>query len=335
MPTRTNRLQATFGSSGTPHGTGVATTGAFTPSNNSLLYVVATFIAATDDASEGTSLTISDSLTSTWTSRAATATSPAWSYGIRVWTTPITTGASMTVSIDVGATSAQYIRIEVYDFTSYDTTTPIAGAITGSDADGDGAHSITLGATPRTDSILMAHMFVGLGSTTGTVTENANWTLLFETNLDDWGVAHSQFRTGTTSTSVDWDDLLATGTPFGGAVSLAMEVRDAAAAGPTITDQPDPVTGYSGGTVQFTVAATSSGGTLTYQWQRSTNSGASYSNVSGGSGGTSATYTTPTLGFEENGYLYRCAVSDDNGTANSDGARLTLIPASPISWIRA
>lgn len=334
MPTRNNLLQQTFGTSGSAHGAGVATTSSFTPANNSLLYVVATFIATTDDASEGTSLTITDSAGLTWTSRAATATSPAWSYGIRVWTAPVTTGTSMTVSVDIGATAAQYIRVEVYEFTSYDTGTPVAGAVTGSDADGDGAHSITLGATPRTDSILMSHMFVGLGSASGTVTENANWTLLFETVLTDWGVAHSQYRTGTTSTSVDWDDLLATGTPFGGACSVAMEIRDAAAGGPTITDQPDDVTAYSGQTAQFTVAATGTG-TLTYQWQRSTNNGVSYSNVSGGSGGTSTTYTTPTLGFEENLYLYRCVVTDDIGPTNSNGAVLTLIPASPISWIRA
>lgn len=107
-----------------------------------------------------------------------------------------------------------------------------------------------------------------------------------------------------------------------------------AAAGPTITDEPDAVTAYSGQTAQFTVAATGTG-TLTYQWERSTNGGTSYSNVSGGSGGTTATYTTPTLGFTENNYLYRCVVTDDNGSTNSLGARLTLIPASSISWLRA
>jgi hypothetical protein len=107
-----------------------------------------------------------------------------------------------------------------------------------------------------------------------------------------------------------------------------------AAAGPSITDQPDDVTAYSGQTAQFTVAATGTG-TLTYQWERSTNDGATYSNVSGGSGGTSATYTTPTLGFTENRYLYRCAVTDDNGTTNSNGARLTLIPAVSAAWLRA
>lgn len=332
MPTRTNRLQAT---SATSFGTGAYTPASFTPSDSSLLYVVAFFIANTDDASEGTSLTISDSIDGStgWTSRAATSTSPGWSYGLRVWTKAITTGTSMTVSIDCGTTDVYVYRVEVYDFTSYDTGTPVQGAVVGSDADGDGAHALTLGATPATDSILMAHVARSYGSGPSAIDGNASWTELFDTDINSWLGCQTQTRTGTTSTSVDWDDLLVGGSSPFGASSVALEVRHGAAA-PTITDQPDDVTAYSGQTAQFTVAATGTG-TLTYQWQRSTNGGASYSNVSGGSGGTTATYTTPTLGFTENDYLYRCAVTDDNGTTNSNGARLTLIPMAPTAWIRA
>jgi len=224
MPTRTNRLQAT---SATSFGTGAYTPASFTPSNNSLLYVVAFFIANTDDASEGTSLTITDSAGLTWTSRAASTTSPGWSYGVRVWTAPVTTGVSMTVSIDCGTTDVYCYRVEVYDFTNYDTVTPVQGAVVGSDADGDGAHSLTLGATPATDSILMAHVATGYGSGTGSVTPNANWTELFDTDIVSWLVCQSQNRTGTTSTSVDWDDVLATGaSPFGSS-SVALEIRNA------------------------------------------------------------------------------------------------------------
>ena len=84
-----------------------------------------------------------------------------------------------------------------------------------------------------------------------------------------------------------------------------------------ITAQPTNTTGAVGGTESFGVTANTSdddAGDITYQWQVSITSGASWSNVSTGSGGTSATYTTATLTTTEDGYQYRCLLSCPGAT---------------------
>ena len=98
--------------------------------------------------------------------------------------------------------------------------------------------------------------------------------------------------------------------------------------GPTINTQPSNQTVTAPATATFTVSATASAGSLTYQWQRSTNSGGSWANVSTGTGGTTASYTTPATsvssGSANNGDQYRCQVSDSNGTVNTSAATLTV-----------
>ena len=84
-----------------------------------------------------------------------------------------------------------------------------------------------------------------------------------------------------------------------------------------ITAQPTNTTGAVGGTESFGVTANTSdddAGDITYQWQVSITNGASWSNVSTGSGGTSATYTTATLTTTEDGYQYRCLLSCPGAT---------------------
>ena len=85
-----------------------------------------------------------------------------------------------------------------------------------------------------------------------------------------------------------------------------------------ITSQPTNTTGAVGGTSSFGVAATTSdndAGDITYQWQISITNGSTWSNVSDGTGGTTTTYTTPTLtsGYDE--YQYRCVLSCAGATS--------------------
>jgi hypothetical protein len=73
-----------------------------------------------------------------------------------------------------------------------------------------------------------------------------------------------------------------------------------------------------------TFATTASNGTApySYQWQVSTNGGTSFSNVTTGAGGTSASYTTTALTIGDSGNQYRVVVTDaasasvTSGTAN-------------------
>lgn len=92
--------------------------------------------------------------------------------------------------------------------------------------------------------------------------------------------------------------------------------------GPTIDTQPSADSVTEGETASFSVTASGTG-TLTYQWYETT-AGAI-------SGATSSTYAF-TAALADDGNSYYCAVTDDNGTTNTDAASLAVaaIPA-PLS----
>ena len=108
-------------------------------------------------------------------------------------------------------------------------------------------------------------------------------------------------------------------------------VREVATA-PTINTQPVSAN-YKQNAVAsaLTVAATTSGGTLTYQWY--SNSSATTSGATELTGQTTASYTpsTTTLGTT----YYYCAVSDDNGTTNTSFASITVANTSIVGYTEA
>lgn len=85
--------------------------------------------------------------------------------------------------------------------------------------------------------------------------------------------------------------------------------------GPTITAQPTNQYALIGGTASFSVTATASGGSLSYQW---------YVNSGLITGANSSSYTTPTLTGTNNGNLYYVVVTDSNGSVTSSTARLSV-----------
>ncbi|MGE5404529.1 MAG: hypothetical protein ACM3PP_06285, partial [Candidatus Saccharibacteria bacterium] len=112
---------------------------------------------------------------------------------------------------------------------------------------------------------------------------------------------------------------------------IKLGVNEVAAVAPTITTQPDNATVNIGATATFTVAASAAdGGTLTYQWQSSTDSGTTWGTVSGGTGATTVSYTTGTLAYSDNGTMFKCLVTNSkNGTtaaAASNAAALSINP---------
>jgi hypothetical protein len=74
--------------------------------------------------------------------------------------------------------------------------------------------------------------------------------------------------------------------------------------GSAITDQPDNVSVCSGSAVSFSVTAT--GGSLTYQWEESTNGGGTWTPIGGA---TAATYNIASATTGMNGYQYRVIVT--------------------------
>ena len=102
---------------------------------------------------------------------------------------------------------------------------------------------------------------------------------------------------------------------------------------PVISSQPADITKAATQTAIFTVGASSvDGGSLSYQWQVSTNGGSSWANVSGGSGATSNSYTTDGIAITANGYKYQVVItntySGTTATATSSAATLSVNKAN-------
>ena len=96
---------------------------------------------------------------------------------------------------------------------------------------------------------------------------------------------------------------------------------------PSVTTQPSNATVNAGANATFTSAA-SGNPAATVQWQVSTNSGSTWTNVSGG---TSATLTVSATTASQNGYEYRAVFTNSVGSATSSAATLTVDYAPTVT----
>jgi Metallo-peptidase family M12B Reprolysin-like/Secretion system C-terminal sorting domain len=123
--------------------------------------------------------------------------------------------------------------------------------------------------------------------------------------------------------------------PFGsyvvtvtGTAGAIVQTRDItftinASAGPAIGTQPSPQIICAGADATFTVAATG-----TYQWQVSTAAVPAFTNIGGA---VSASYTVSGAAAGLNGNQYRCVVSSQCGSTNSNPAALTVNTAPVVT----
>lgn len=88
-----------------------------------------------------------------------------------------------------------------------------------------------------------------------------------------------------------------------------------------ISAQPGEQAVDMGKPAEFSVAATGDDPTSTYQWEYSTDNGASWTSLSGATG---STYTVETAKLNMDGYLYRCTVSNSGDSVTSETAKLTV-----------
>ncbi len=94
----------------------------------------------------------------------------------------------------------------------------------------------------------------------------------------------------------------------------------------TISSQPASVSVCNGSTATFSVTAT--GGTITYQWQLSTDGGATFTNITGATG---SSYTTPPTTLAMDGYRYRAVLVNTCNPAGVNSSAATLTVGSGIT----
>lgn len=99
--------------------------------------------------------------------------------------------------------------------------------------------------------------------------------------------------------------------------------------GPTINTQPTAQAVNEGSTATYSVSATASAGSLTYQWQRANPGSGSFANVSGA---TSSSYTTAATDCAtDHGAQYKCLVGDTNGSTPTSAVGLTVRSVTTVS----
>jgi hypothetical protein len=223
--TLTERVNAT---STDGHGAGAYTPGAFTPGNGKRLLALCWAMGNSNDALEGTDLTITDSMGPlTWTSITNSTTSPAWGHGVRAWISSATTSStSMTVSVDAGTFAIRNYHVVVYELTG-EHASPLGATIAGSDADGTGALALTLSAAPASSSTVFAMLLVAHDSTVGSVDHGTGMTEVLDVPKNGWCNFQLQTRTGSTSDQVPWAELNNGGSTPLGASAIAFELKAA------------------------------------------------------------------------------------------------------------
>ncbi len=97
----------------------------------------------------------------------------------------------------------------------------------------------------------------------------------------------------------------------------------------TVSTPPASVTVCPGENASFSVVV-SNGSNLTYQWQLSTDGGATFTNIPGAN---QATLTVPAVSVTSNGFLYR-AVINGTCTVNLNSAAATLNVNTPVAITR-
>lgn len=224
----TKRLGVT--TSGNPHGTGSFTTSSFTPSSNSLLVVLVGVQTNGVGVVDDTLFSITDSVGLTWTKRAAAGSGTFYGTHTIIWTAPVSTGASMTITVDGTSSndSVQRFFVSALDLTGYDTGSPIGATGTYIDASGHSSAAVTLtlsGAPASTSYVLAMLTWDNGGAVTG-VAAGSGWTEEYNHGpLNTYADGHVESRTGSTSDAVAW----ASHTSAFYNVGAAIEIKEASA----------------------------------------------------------------------------------------------------------
>ena len=207
--------------------------GAFTPSNNSLLVVC--FSAVNPNAAGDISV---DNWTCagggwTYTKQLVSAQPGTFPAAVGIFTAPVATGASMTATVTHGTANADAgggdnACISVFDITNYNTSNPTGGLVRGPHNLGNGAVTLALSSPPFSNCIKIgASAFVTSGSNTPDATSGTGWTEIHQQAVTGWIGLNTQYRVHDGTRDVTWDDLDTTGDGVSFSAAVGLEIRNA------------------------------------------------------------------------------------------------------------
>ena len=211
------------------------TTGSFTPQDNSLLVVVVSLVY---DPAVSFAVTISGG-SLTWTERVTAINGPSSNYYERlsIFTAPVSTAASMTISVNgnsSGGADSPIASVQAFSFTGYNTGTPTGATATDANGLADGENAMTLSGSPASSSVVIAARSWTADSAnneTATPDTSGGWAEIYDnvplTGFSGYTCLQSQARTGSTSTDVRWDDTADNGTGFFTGAAVALEIQAA------------------------------------------------------------------------------------------------------------
>lgn len=176
------------------HGTSGWTSGAFTPPDNSVVVAAVAFMedSGTTDPTGDVSLSGGGL---TWTKQQTAAAIGAWTGGVAIWTAPVATGTSMSVTVDCAARNIYRYVCSVVAYTGADTA--VGGKAKLDTGPVNGAATMNLDAEPQNGSEIFAALMsdTGSGSAPG-----SGWTEIHDVQtLGDTGI-QTQVRSATAGT---------------------------------------------------------------------------------------------------------------------------------------
>lgn len=289
------------------------TSGAFTPPNNSVLVVVVN--ADTTSSAGGVNITVSGGGL-TWVQKAESdaGTGSGQEGHVSIHRAVVGTGASMTIDVARTGSSTSRVSCKVYIVTGASTVSPDGQTATGG--------STTDNISPSLTTLANGRLFGGATDWGQTASDPSSTDIEdaahYVGNISCLSAYKSADHTSGTSQSINFDSIGASPN-----WNYALyEVRVAAA--PTIDTQPRTQTVVTNAVATFTVAATTSGGTLHYQWKKN-----------GSNVGTDSNSYAITATDSDNLSVITVDVTDDNGSVTSTSVYLVVVAAEPFGWFTA
>lgn len=205
----------------TPNGTTTVMTDAFTPFDNSLLVVAVSGLDGPGSVGSRTLAVSGGGLI--WTKQGSRLDGGG-NYVTQIWTAPVTTGSSMRLTYGTFGANSE-VHVHVYDYTGYNTSSPIGTMGSSSASTNSGSFSFSLNGAPALTSDVLATAIADVPSA---FTSGTGWDLQY-LNRTTNDYQQIQTRTNSVSTTVTWDNITTGDGPF----AVAVEVKAAPTASAT------------------------------------------------------------------------------------------------------